>query len=447
MKTKLPLIFVVIIIWLTTFFQGNAQTQSICEGAVKTYTVNGPGSGPVGSTYNWSLVGSNAGNYAGTTNLSAQTANAITINWASTPAGTYTLQVIETNNSCEGDPVTLTIVITAPPVAGTISGTQEVCTGATTTFAVSGNSASGTWSSSDTNVAIVNASGEVTAVGAGTATISYTVVGTGGCTDAVATRTVTVTNPPIAGTISGTQEVCTGATTTFAVSGNSASGTWSSSDTNVASVNASGEVTAVGVGTATISYTVAGTGGCTDAVATRTVTVTNPPIAGTISGTQEVCTGATTTFAVSGNSASGTWSSSDTNVATVNASGEVTAVGAGTATISYIVAGTGGCTDAVAIRTVTVTNPPIAGTISGTQEVCTSNTTTFTIFGNSATGIWSSSDTNVATVSTSGVVTAVAPGSATITYTVAGSGGCLDATTTRVVNVNSVPVTSPIQFD
>jgi uncharacterized protein YjdB len=363
MKTKLPLIFVVIIIWLTTFFQGNAQTQSICEGAVKTYTVNGPGSGPVGSTYNWSLVGSNAGNYAGTTNLSAQTANAITINWASTPAGTYTLQVIETNNSCEGDPVTLTIVITAPPVAGTISGTQEVCTGATTTFAVSGNSASGTWSSSDTNVAIVNASGEVTAVGAGTATISYTVVGTGGCTDAVATRTVTVTNPPIAGTISGTQEVCTGATTTFAVSGNSASGTWSSSDTNVATVNASGEVTAVGVGTATISYTVAGTGGCTDAVATRTVTVTNPPVAGTISGAQEVCTSNTTTFTIFGNSATGIWSSSDTNVATVNTSGVVTAVAPGSATITYTVAGSGGCLDATTTRVVNVNAVPVTSPI------------------------------------------------------------------------------------
>ncbi len=278
MKTKLPLIFVVIIIWLTNFFQGNAQTQSICEGALKTYTVNGPGSGPVGSTYNWSLVGANAGNYAGTTNLSAQTANAITINWASTPAGTYTLQVIETNNSCEGDPVTLTIVITAPPVAGTISGTQEVCTGATTTFAVSGNSASGTWSSSDTNVATVNASGEVTAVGAGTATISYTVVGTGGCTDAVATRTVTVTNPPIAGTISGTQEVCTSNTTTFTIAGNSAPGIWSSSNTNVATVSTSGVVTAVAPGSATITYTVAGLGGCSDATTTRVVNVNAVPV-------------------------------------------------------------------------------------------------------------------------------------------------------------------------
>lgn len=278
MKTKLPLFFVVTIVWLATFSEAFAQTQNICQGATKTYTVNGPGSGPVGSTYSWTLIGATATNYAGTTDLSAQNANAITINWGTTPAGTYTLQVIETNNNCAGDPVTLTIVITAPPVAGTLSGTQAVCVGGSTTFSVTGNSAGGTWSSDDTNVATVDASGVVTAIGAGTATITYTVAGTGGCADAIATRTVTVTNPPVAGTISGNQEVCTGNTTTFSISGNSAAGTWSSSDTNVATVNASGVVTAVAPGSATITYTVTGTGGCADATTTRVVNVNAVPV-------------------------------------------------------------------------------------------------------------------------------------------------------------------------
>ena len=134
-----------------------------------------------------------------------------------------------------------------------------------------------------------------------TATITYTVTGTGGCADATATRTVTVTAAPSAGTLSGTQAVCVGNTTTF--SSTTSGGTWTSSDTTVAVVNAStGVITGVAAGTATITYTVTGTGGCADATATRTVTVTAAPSAGTLSGTQAVCVGSTTTFTATNSS-------------------------------------------------------------------------------------------------------------------------------------------------
>ncbi|NBW33434.1 MAG: hypothetical protein EBR22_05715, partial [Cytophagia bacterium] len=59
-----------------------------------------------------------------------------------------------------------------------------------------------------------------------------------------------------------------------------------------------GLVTGVAAGTATMTYTVAGTGGCADATATRTVTVSAAPSAGTLSGTQTVCVAGTTTFAL-----------------------------------------------------------------------------------------------------------------------------------------------------
>ena len=99
--------------------------------------------------------------------------------------------------------------------------------------------------------------------------MTYTVTGTGGCPNATATRTVTVTAAPVAGTLSGTQNVCVGLTTTF--SSTQTGGTWSSSNTAIATINSStGVITGVAAGTATMTYTVTGTGGCPNATATRT---------------------------------------------------------------------------------------------------------------------------------------------------------------------------------
>lgn len=77
------------------------------------------------------------------------------------------------------------------PEAGVLSGVQNICIGNTTSF--TSTVAGGTWSSSNTSIATVNpATGVVTGIMDGTATLTYTVLGSGGCPSASAFRTVTV---------------------------------------------------------------------------------------------------------------------------------------------------------------------------------------------------------------------------------------------------------------
>lgn len=114
---------------------GTYAQQTICVGAVKNYSVNTPGSGPAGSTYNWTVTPTTfAGTITGTPTINS---NAITINWGTTPAGVYTLQVIETNASgCPGTAVNLTVTIEAAPANPVVTLNQPTCTVATGTITV-----------------------------------------------------------------------------------------------------------------------------------------------------------------------------------------------------------------------------------------------------------------------------------------------------------------------
>ncbi len=114
---------------------------------------------------------------------------------------------------------------------------------------------------------------------------------------------------------------------------------WSSSNSSVASVNASGLVTGVAAGTASITVTTQDgnkTATCAVTVTTTTVAVTGVTVSPT---TASVATGATTTLTATVAPTNATnktvsWTSSNTAVATVNSSGVVTGVAAGSATIT-----------------------------------------------------------------------------------------------------------------
>jgi len=137
--------------------------------------------------------------------------------------------------------------------------------------------------------------------------------------------------------------------------------TWTSSDPDVATVSATGLVTAVGNGTAIITATSGGVSGtATVTVAQQAAVVAVSPEATTLTAL-----GATAPLAATVRDAGGSvmvgaaiaWASSNTDVATVSAAGVVTAVGNGTATITATSGGVSGT------ATVTVAIPPSTLTV------------------------------------------------------------------------------------
>jgi len=288
---------------------------------------------------------------------------------------------------------TATVSFTVNPVPGAIAGGSTVAVGSSITL--TDGTTGGAWSSSNTSVATVTSGGLVTGVTGGTVTITYML--TTGC---YVTHTVTVTGTSI-NPITGSGSVCLGST--IALMDSTSGGTWSSSNTAIATVSTAGVVTGVSTGTCTITYTV-GT-----SYVTKPITVN--PLPATPTGPTTVAAGSMITL--SDGTGGGMWSSGNTSIATVGAStGIVTGVSAGTVWIYYSL--TTGCANHISI---TVTGGTSILPITGTLHACIGTTTT--LHDSTSGGSWSSSNTAIATVGAStGVVTGVSAGTCTITYTV-----------------------------
>ncbi|MCF8449637.1 MAG: Ig-like domain-containing protein [Taibaiella sp.] len=308
----------------------------------------------------------------------------------------------------------LTIFLSSFALKAQITGVTVICEGASSSLSCP-LPASGTWTSTNLAVASVSSSGVVTGISTGTATISY------GLTPTFHSVVVTVNPFPAPSAIVGASSVCLGSTTTF--TNTTSGGTWSSSNIAIAMVGSGyGTVTGISVGSAVITYQLA-----TGCFATKAISVNAIPAA--ISGSSSLCSGTVTSL--SSATPGGTWSSAAPTTLTVHpATGNVSGISAGVGTVTYTLST--GCSVS---RIMTVFAMPAA--LTGPAIVCTGDTTTL---GNSvAGGTWSSSAASIAHASfgtpTTGIVTGLTAGTATIFYTI----GSICAAT-RIVTVNPAPV-------
>ena len=349
-----------------------------------------------------------------TTTLTDATAGGV---WTSAPIAIASITAggIVTGNAVGTATVSYTIGLCAVSAIVTVNTQPVAITGNTApvcqtfTLLLSDGTSGGTWSSVTPTIGTISTVGVVTGIGVGTTVISYSI---GSC---AATTIVTVNTQPLP--ISGTLSVCQGLTTTLADA--TGGGIWSSIPVTTASITGGGVVTGNAVGTATISYTLA------NCAATAIVTVNPLPVA--ITGTKTVCSGLTTNLF--DGTGGGTWTSSNTAVATVGSTtgvvtGQSVAV-ATTVTITYTI-GTG------CIMTTVVTVNPLPTAILGANAVCLGSTITLSDAGG---GTWTSSNGNATIGLNTGVVTGSNVGTSTITYTL--PTGCI---ITTVITVNPLPV-------
>ena len=239
--------------------------------------------------------------------------------------------------------------------------------------------------------------------------------------------------------------MCVGQTATYSansvVSGGG-SGAWSSSNTSIATVDASGLVTAKAAGTAAITYTI--TGGCGGTKSATQNVVVNAPPTGPIDivGTLSICGGESANLEVIGGSEGsgcsyqwGTGTAIGSNIIS-GATGSIYTTLPLTSNTDYWVRriGLAPCSNYTADTKVTVTviarpSAPVIGTV--TQPICTVSKGSVVLSGLPSAGIWTINPVGIKDKGTSLIISDLSQG--TYTYTVTSEAGCTSAESAKVV--------------
>ncbi|MEP6779736.1 MAG: Ig-like domain-containing protein, partial [Gemmatimonadaceae bacterium] len=284
------------------------------------------------------------------------------------------------------------------------------------------SSASLSWSSDNTTIADVTSSGRTATIVAkkiGTTTIRASSAGFSSTIDITVLGVKSVAVSPTSA------QLRVGALQTFTAdvsvdAGVSRSVNWNSSNPAVATINSQGVLTTLTPGLATVTASAIADAGMT-ASAEITVlpargVILSPSSANmSISTTQQF----TPTVVVESNEVSTiTWSSSAPSIATVNQSGLVTSVAFGTTTITATsvadatLKGTATVNVVPVVRAIAIATPPNPVFLGQVQQLTATVTADAGLV---TTANWTSSNSSVATISSSGVVTGVAVGTTTIT--------------------------------
>lgn len=433
-------------------------TLTILPIPIATLTLSpSPATVAVGATTQLTLVARDAaGNVLGGRTATLTTSNAAIASVdanrvvSGLSAGSVTITA-----TAEGKTATATVNVVPGAVTSVevTPGTASVAAGSTQQLSATARDASGaavtgravSWSTSNPSIATVSSTGMVTAVAAGgPVTISATAEGKSG------SASITVTPAPIATlTLSpNPSEVKVGLTAQLLLVARDAAGnelggrpaTLTTSNAAVATVDANRTVTGVSAGTVTITATSEGK------TATTTVNVVPGPVTSVTLAptTPSVRVGATIPMTATLRDASGaaltgravTWTSSDPSKATVTSTGVVTGVAVGTTTITATSEGKSASTTVTVLRMpvssvqVLVIPGLIVGELYQVQAVARDS------LGNELPGrsfTYSSSDPTVATISSTGVLSALKGGAVKVTVTSEGVSG-----TSENVNVADV---------
>lgn len=216
--------------------------------------------------------------------------------------------------------------------------------------------------------------------------------------------------------ILGIDSICVGSTT--ALSNSVSGGIWVSKDTTLATISTSGVITTRRPGVDTIYYYTIAQGDTNTSM--KRITIDGySPVGPITSASSTLCVGAL--LALSDSMPRGIWRSSNVAIASVDSAGYVRGITNGTVVITYSISNSCASTMDTFLLTVQPASGYTIGAITGAGSICIGSR--LTVSDTSRGGSWTSNDTLIASINTSGVISGLSYGTAIITYGFSGSCG------------------------
>jgi hypothetical protein len=369
------------------------------------------------------------------------------INVAASAIGTYSVSYVTPGVYCNASS-SVTVSIVAAPSAVFSYDNASYCsneTNPTPSFAT--GASAGIFSAIPAGLSINQSTGVINlaASTAATYTVTNTIAASGGCAAATANTTVTVTQLPTASISYTGAPYCVSLTSAQAVTLIGTTGGTFSAPIGL-SVNATtGAITpsTSTVGTYTVTYTIAASGGCGVVTTTTPITINSIPAATISYAGTPFCKSLTAAQAATiTGTTGGVFSALPTGLTINTVTGAITpsTSTAGTYTVTYTIAAQGGCAAVTTNTNITTTNIPTA-TIAYAGPFCSNNTTVQLPVVTGTTGGTFSSTNGLSINAATGGITASAStaGNYVVTYTIASSGGCAAVSTTANVTITALP--------
>ncbi|EKO3563399.1 Ig-like domain-containing protein [Vibrio fluvialis] len=315
------------------------------------------------------------------------------------------------------------------------------------------------WLSADTNIATISSSGLLTAESSGDVVVTASLDGVISNKSNVTVTNASITDLQITPALVSLAKGLTQNLTAIAIYSDSSTNdvtqrvSWTSSDTNVATILQSGLVSAEAVGNASITASLDGKVSNTSTIEVTSAVVSSiqvTPISVTLpKGTTESLSAIATFSDLTTQDVTGSvsWSSSDVNVATITTSGIISAENIGTVNIEAALAGVSSNGVAITITDAIIDNieiiPSSISLAKGTREdlVVEAHFSDSTVKDVTTSVAWSSSDTNIVTILQGGLLTGENVGRAIVHASINGvSSAQADVIVTDAV-VTSIDVT------
>lgn len=407
---------------------GSNSGLNVCSGSTVVFTAT-PVNGGANPTYNFSVNGNSVQNSSSSTFSSSSLNNNDIISCVMSSNNPC-----QTTNTANSNTLMMTLIANATPTVSIATNTHTICSGTNVVFNATpvngGNTPLFQWKKNGINVGSNSSSYSDSSIN-NNDSVWCVLTSNSPCvisSNAVSNKIGFVVNssPAIPAAINGNTIGCVLGGFNI-LSSATYGGSWSSSNTNVATVNYQGKVYAMANGNTTIKYQISNLYGCTasNSIAYTVAAASVSPI----NGLSNICVG--TSVQLSNTTPNGVWESLNNRCIVNSNTGWVTGSNAGTGIIHYTITNAYGCSAVANANIIVGAIPNIpsiayaAGTINPqigapAGSYCVGKI--FNVVGSPIGGNWTA--VGVASITNSGLVTINAVGNGAVKYTYTNSSGC-----------------------